>query len=279
MIGKKDRHKLNKSRKHLWKNGPDKNLIQKLKNSGGRNNDGRITANIRGRYRKKMRIVDFKRVIDNQDYVVLRLEYDPLRSAHIALIEKVNKIEKKNNNTEINNTNYNRKYIISPEGLKVGDIIGSYDNPDISQVGNSSKLKNLPKETKVCCVELYPNKGAVLARSAGSFAIVGATSGGYTTLKLRSGEERLVSSDCIATIGVPSNIVHREIRKNKAGTARRLGWKSHVRGIAMNPVDHYMGGRTDGGKAPASFNGRLSKGGKTRNKNKTSSKFILTKRK
>jgi len=252
---------------HLTKKPPEESLIVPLKKSGGRNNNGRITVRFRGGGNKRMyRIIDFKR--DKYDIVgeVAALEYDPNRSADIALIHYIDG---------------EKRYIIAPKDLNVGDKIISGDSVE-PRVGNAMPLKSIPTGMIIHCVELYPGRGAQLARSAGSYAQLMAKEGDYAILKMPSGEMRKVSLACRATIGQVGNLDHRNVRRGKAGRTLYLGHRPHVRGSAMNPVAHPMGGgegRRSGGRHPVSPWGKVAKGGKTRSPRKPSSKFIIRGRK
>ena len=245
---------------------PEKSLLKTLKKSGGRNSGGKMTVrNIGGGHKRKIRIIDFKRVRDDIQATVKSIEYDPNRSANIALITYVDGV---------------KSYIIAPNGLKVGQKVISGDSSPI-EVGNCLTLENIPLGTIIHNVELFPKKGAALARSAGSYVQLVAKEGKYATLKLPSGETRLVLLTCRGSIGTVSNANHMNTRLGKAGRNRWLGRRPRVRAVAMNPVDHPMGGgegKASGGH-PRSRNGQYSKGIKTRKKNKYSDKLIIKKRK
>lgn len=245
---------------------PEKALTEPLKKSGGRNNYGRVTVRFRGGGHKRLyRIIDFKRDKDGVPAKVIALEYDPNRSANIALLQYVDG---------------EKRYILAPHGLKVGDIVESGDNVDI-RVGNALPLKNIPVGTMVHNVELRPGKGGQLARSAGAFAQILGKEKDYVILRLPSGEIRKVHGNCKATIGQVGNLEWENIVWGKAGRMRWRGRRPHVRGVAQNPVDHPLGGgegRTHGGRHPCSPWGQLAKGLKTRKK-KASDKFILKRRK
>ena len=245
---------------------PEKSLLKTLKRSGGRNSKGKMTVrNIGGGHKRKIRIIDFKRVRDDIQATVKSIEYDPNRSANIALIAYVDGV---------------KSYIIAPNGLKVGQKVISGDSSPI-EVGNCLTLENIPLGTIIHNVELFPKKGAALARSAGSYVQLVAKEGKYATLKLPSGETRLVLLTCRGSIGTVSNANHMNTRLGKAGRNRWLGRRPRVRAVAMNPVDHPMGGgegKASGGH-PRSRNGLYSKGLKTRKKNKYSDKLIIKKRK
>ena len=245
---------------------PEKSLLTTLKKSGGRNSGGKMTVrNVGGGHKRKIRIIDFKRVRDDIQATVKSIEYDPNRSANIALITYVDGV---------------KSYIIAPNGLKVGQKVISGESSPI-EVGNCLPLENIPLGTIVHNVELFHKKGAAIARSAGSYVQLVAKEGKYATLKLPSGEMRLVLLTCRASIGTVSNANHMNVRLGKAGRNRWLGRRPRVRAVAMNPVDHPMGGgegKASGGH-PRSRNGIYAKGLKTRKKNKYSDKLIIKKRK
>lgn len=250
----------------LSQKDPEKSLTEPLKKSGGRNNYGRVTVRFRGGGHKRLyRIIDFKRNKDNIPAKVIALEYDPNRSANIALLQYADG---------------EKRYILAPHGLKVGDEVISGENVDI-KVGNALPLKNIPVGTMVHNVELRPGKGGQLARSAGAFAQILGKEKDYVILRMPSGEIRKVLDTCRATIGQVGNLEWENIVWGKAGRMRWRGRRPHVRGVAMNPVDHPLGGgegRTHGGRHPCSPWGQLSKGLKTRRK-KASDKLILQRRK
>ena len=245
---------------------PEKSLLESLSKTGGRNVYGRVTVRFRGGGHKRLyRIIDFKRNKDNVPAKVAAIEYDPNRSANVALLHYADG---------------EKRYILAPLGLKVGETLLSGEEVEV-KVGNCMPLKNIPLGTIVHNIELRPGKGGQLARSAGTFAQVMAKEGGYVHLRLPSGEIRMVHENCRATIGQVGNIDHENVSLGKAGRSRWLGRRPHVRGIAMNPVDHPMGGgegRTHGGRHPCSPWGQLAKGLKTRGK-KPSDKFIVRRRK
>jgi large subunit ribosomal protein L2 len=246
-------------RSELWKGAPVKSLVAGKTKTGGRNNLGRITAwRKSGGHKQKYRIVDFARKKDGMSALVERIEYDPNRTAFIALI--------KYQDGELS-------YILAPQKLAVGDSVVSGSDVDI-KVGNCLPLKNIPVGTIVHNVEMKPAKGGQLARAAGSFVQLVGKDGDYALLKLRSGEVRMVNSNCRATIGAVSNPDNQNTVIGKAGRSRWLGVKPTVRGIAMNPVDHPHGGRTNGGRHPVTPWGKSTKGKKTRT-NKSSSKYII----
>jgi len=251
---------------HLHKGKPYSALVEKLSKTGGRNNQGRITVrHIGGGSRSHYRLVDFKRDKDGIEARVDRIEYDPNRSALIALIVY---------------KDGERRYIIAPAGIKADDTVVSGQDAPISP-GNCLPLKNIPMGTTIHCVELKPGKGAQLIRSAGCSAQIVAKEGAYATLKLRSSEMRKVLLTCRAVIGEVSNSEHSLRSLGKAGATRWRGVRPTVRGVAMNPVDHPHGGgegRTSGGRHPVSPWGVPTKGYKTRS-NKRTDKFIVRRRK
>jgi large subunit ribosomal protein L2 len=246
---------------------PEKSLVTSLKKTGGRNNAGRITTrHIGGGHKRKYRIVDFRRDKREIEGKVASIQYDPNRSANISLIHYVDG---------------EKRYIIAPLGVKVGDkIVSSIKGDTEIKEGNSLPLKLIPVGTLVHNVEVKPGKGAQLSRSAGSFAQLVAKEGDYATMRLPSGEVKLIHLSCTATIGQVGNIEHENITVGKAGRHRWMGIRPTVRGTAMNPVDHPLGGgegRTKGGRHPCSPWGQLAKGLKTR-KNKRTDKFIVKRR-
>ncbi len=249
----------------LHKGKPHAPLLSKKSKSGGRNNNGRITVrHIGGGHRQHYRIIDFKRSKDGIPAKVERLEYDPNRSANIALLLY---------------KDGERRYMIAPKGLKVGEQIESGESASI-KVGNTLPMRNIPVGTTVHCVELKPKKGAQLARSAGAYVQIVAREGTYVTLRLRSGEMRKVLSECRATIGEVGNAEHMLRSLGKAGAKRWRGVRPTVRGVAMNPVDHPHGGgegRTSGGRHPVTPWGVPTKGKKTRS-NKRTDKLIVRRR-
>ncbi len=255
------------------KNCPDKNLLEPRKKKGGRNFQGIITSRFRGGGHKKMyRIIDFKRRRDNVEATVLRIEYDPNRSARIALIEY----------PPDERYEYHRSYIIAPDGLKPGDKVISGESDAVEpRIGNCMPLWKVPLGMAVHNVELTPGRGGQLCRSAGCSAILQAREKNWALLQLPSGEVRKVSIYCRATIGTVSNAEHMNISLGKAGRKRWMGRRPHNRGTSQNPIDHPMGGgegRTSGGRHPCSPTGVLSKGGKTRRRRKPSSKAIIRRR-
>ena len=250
----------------LYKGRSYQPLTEPNLKSGGRNNAGRITTrHIGGGHKHHYRIIDFKRDKDNIPAKIERLEYDPNRSAHIALVLYADG---------------ERRYVIAPKNIQVGDEIISGSSAPIS-VGNSLELDNIPVGTTIHCVELKPKKGAQVARSAGSSVQYVAKDAGYASLRLKSGEVRKVLTSCRATIGEVSNSEHSLKSVGKAGAKRWMGVRPTVRGVAMNPVDHPHGGgegRTSGGRHPVSPWGTPTKGFRTRNNKRTDS-FIIRRRK
>ena len=249
----------------LWKGKPVKSLTTGKSETGGRNNHGRITAHHRGGgHKRRLRLVDFKRRKFNVAGTVERLEYDPNRSAFIALVKY---------------TDGELAYIIAPQRLKAGDEVMSGDRVDIKP-GNAMPLANMPVGTIVHNVELKKGRGGQLARSAGTYAQLVGKDAGYAQLKLSSGELRLVAAECVATVGAVSNPDNQNTVVGKAGRTRWLGHRPVVRGVAMNPVDHPHGGgegKTSGGRHPVTPWGKPTKGKKTR-KNKATDKFIIRRR-
>jgi large subunit ribosomal protein L2 len=245
---------------------PFKPLVVPIKKSGGRNNQGKRTMRmIGGGHKRNYRLIDFKRDKQGMDATVMTIEYDPNRSARIALVEY---------------TDGEKRYIIAPQGLTVGQVISAGEGA-APEVGNAVPLKNLPLGTVIHNIELRPGKGGSMARSAGSYAQLSARDGEYAIITLPSGETRKVLAKCMATVGVVSNGEHNLVRSGKAGRSRWLGRRPRVRGVAMNPVDHPMGGgegRQSGG-LPRSRKGTPAKGYKTRKPKKASSKFIIERRK
>ena len=245
---------------------PHKPLVQSLKSSGGRNNHGELTSWWRGGgHKRAYRMIDFKRDKLNIPAKVSTVEYDPNRSARIALLTYADG---------------EKRYILHPLGLKVGDTIISAPTADILP-GNCMALKNVPLGTTIHNVEFRPGKGGQIARSAGSGVQLVAKDGAYVSIKMPSGELRLINAECFATIGQVGNLEHENISIGKAGRQRWLGLRPHVRGVVMNPVDHPHGGgegKTSGGRHPVSPWGQPTKGYKTR-RNKATSRFILERRK
>ena len=249
----------------LFKGKPSKKLTVGLSSSGGRNNHGHVTARRRGGgHKRKYRIIDFKRKKFDISGTVERIEYDPNRTAFIALI--------KYDDSELN-------YIICPQKLKIGDIIISSENAELKP-GNCLPLRNIPVGTIVHNLELKPGKGGQIIRAAGTFAQLSSKDSQYAQLKLSSNEIRSVRVECMATIGMVSNPDQKNIKLGKAGRKRWLGIRPSVRGVAMNPVDHPHGGgegRTSGGRNPVSPWGLSAKGKRTRN-NKRTDKYIFKSR-
>ncbi|KAF7768980.1 50S ribosomal protein L2 [Pseudoalteromonas citrea] len=259
------RHVVKVVNSELHKGKPYAPLLEKNSKSGGRNNNGRITVrHIGGGHKQHYRLIDFKRTKDGIPATVERLEYDPNRSANIALVLYADG---------------ERRYIIAPKGLKAGDQIQSGVDAPI-KAGNTLPMRNMPVGSTVHNVELKPGKGAQIARSAGAYVQILAREGQYVTLRLRSGEVRKVESDCRATLGEVGNAEHMLRSLGKAGANRWRGIRPTVRGVAMNPVDHPHGGgegRTSGGRHPVSPWGKPTKGAKTR-KNKRTDKLIVRRR-
>jgi len=249
----------------LHKGSPYEPLVEKKTKSGGRNNLGRVTTRHRGGgHKQRYRVIDFKRNKDGIAGEIERLEYDPNRSAHIALVKYLDG---------------ERRYIIAPRGVKAGDQVMSGSGSAIKP-GNCLSLREIPVGTTVHCIELKPGKGAQMARSAGTSAQLVAREGGYATLRLRSGEMRKVLGNCRATIGEAGNHEHNLVKLGKAGATRWRGIRPTVRGVAMNPVDHPHGGgegRTSGGRNPVTPWGVPTKGYKTRS-NKRTDKMIVRRR-
>ena len=260
------RHKIGGTFNDITTNVPEKSLLSSKKSSGGRNNTGKMTVRyIGGGHKQKYRQIDFQRAKDSQSAVVKSIEYDPNRSARIALICY---------------EDGTKSYILAPNGLTVGQKIRSGAGA-APEVGNTLLLSEIPLGTVIHNIELYPGQGAVMARSAGTYAQLLAREGKYAIIKLPSGETRMVLVTCRATIGAVSNPDHSLEQHGKAGRRRWLGRRPHNRGVTMNPVDHPMGGgegRSSGGH-PRSRTGMLAKGYKTRNPKKTTSKFIVSRRK
>ena len=251
---------------HLHSGKPYKPLVKGLRKTGGRNTHGRITTrHIGGGHKKLYRMIDFKRNKDDIEGLVERIEYDPNRSAHIALILY---------------KDGERRYIIAPKKLAQGDTIISGESAPLKN-GNTLPLSKIPVGTVVHCIEMKPGKGAQLARSAGTSVQVLAREGNYATLRLKSGEVRKVLTACRATIGEVSHSEHNLRKLGKAGASRWRGIRPSVRGVAMNPIDHPHGGgegKTSGGRDPVSPWGMPTKGYKTRAKNNPTDKFIVRRR-
>ena len=250
----------------LHKGKPHAALIEKKSKTGGRNNNGRITSRHKGGgHKQSYRRIDFRRNKDGVQGVVERLEYDPNRSAHIALIKY---------------SDGERRYIIAPKGVSAGTPISSGDDAPIKP-GNALPLRNIPIGTLVHCIEMKPGKGAQLIRSAGGTAQLAAREGNYVTIRLRSGEMRKIHAECRATVGEVGHGEHNLRKLGKAGAKRWRGVRPTVRGVAMNPVDHPHGGgegRTSGGRHPVSPWGTPTKGYKTRSNKRTDSMIVRRRR-
>jgi len=260
------RHKIVTTSNDITCSTPEKSLLWPVKRTGGRNNSGRMTVrNIGGGHKRRLRIIDFLRNKDNIPAIVKTIEYDPNRSARIALVFYADG---------------EKRYIIAPHGLKVGQKIESGRNVP-PEIGNTLYLSDIPLGTIVHNIELRPGEGASMARSAGTYAQLLSRSGKYANLKLPSGEIRMVLITCKATVGSVSNPDHQNEQSGKAGRNRWLGCRPRTRPVAMNPVDHPMGGgegRASGGH-PRSRKGLPAKGYRTRNKKKASSRYIVERRK
>ena len=253
----------------ITKDTPEKSLLEPLKKSGGRNNNGRMTSRHRGGgHKRQYRIIDFKR--KKRDIVsdVIAIEYDPNRTARIALLQY---------------TDGEKAYILAPVGLGVGSKVSAGESIEAS-IGNALPLRSIPLGTAIHNIELTPGRGAQIVRSAGSQAILNNREGGYAFVKLASGEIRKINEACYATVGQVGNVDHMNVSSGKAGRSRWLGKRPHVRGMVMNPVDHPMGGgqgKSKGGGGrhhPMSPWGQLAKGFKTRRKHKASDRFIVERR-
>ena len=246
---------------------PERSLVKGKKSTGGRNNYGRITTRFRGAGNKRRyREIDFPRNLEGVPAKVVSIEYDPNRSSNIALLVYQGGI---------------KKYIPAPKGLKVGDVVMNGPKAELT-VGNALALKDIPVGIDIHCIELQPGCGAKLVRGAGQVAILRGKDEAYAQVKLPSGEVRMININCRATIGQVGNLDHMNVKMGKAGKKRYLGFRPHVRGVVMNPVDHPMGGgegRTSGGGHPVSPWGQLAKGKKTRHPKKTTSRFIVERRK
>ena len=246
---------------------PEKSLTEPLRRSGGRNNHGRITSRHRGGgHKRRYRVIDFKRDKYDIDGTVRTIEYDPNRSCRIALIVYVDG---------------DKRYILAPDGTKVGDSIIASKTRARLRPGNAMPLGEIPSGMMIHNIEMKPGKGGQMARSAGASARIMAMEGNMVTLKLPSGEIRLIHKDCMATVGEVGNKSHENVNLGKAGRARWLGRRPKVRGVAMNPVDHPMGGgegKSSGGRHPVSPKGIPSKGYKTRKKKNPSNKYIVKRR-
>ncbi len=251
---------------HKHKNRPVKSLTEPRRKTGGRNHHGVITSWWRGGGNKKLyRIIDFKRSLDNVPAKVLEVQYDPNRSCHIALVQY---------------KTGEKRYILAPLGLKAGATVESGAQVE-PQIGNAMPLSAVPVGMDIHNIELQPGQGGKLVRSAGNVARLMAKEGDWATIALPSGEMRRVRIECRATIGQLGNLDHQNVRLGKAGRSRHLGRRPHVRGKAMNPIDHPMGGgegRSNGGRHPCSPWGQLAKGGRTRNPRARSNRFIIRRR-
>jgi len=252
-------------RKDLWKGAPVKRLTEGLTKSGGRNNAGRITARRRGGgHKRTYRLIDFKRRKFDVPATVSRIEYDPNRTAFIALLDY---------------EDGEQAYILAPQRLRAGDKVVAGNKTDVKP-GNAMPLRSVPVGTIVHNVEMKPGKGGQIARAAGSYVQLVGRDGGFALLRMASGEVRMVRGECMATIGAVSNSDHANINKGKAGRNRWLGRRPSVRGVAMNPIDHPHGGgegRTSGGRHPVTPWGKPTKGAKTR-KNKKTDALIVRRR-
>jgi large subunit ribosomal protein L2 len=252
-------------RSELHKGRPEKSLVEGLSSKGGRSNNGRITVRFRGGGAKKLyRIVDFKRRKWDMPATVERMEYDPNRTAFIALIKYAD--------GEL-------AYILAPQRLRAGDEVIAAEKTDVKP-GNCMPLRSMPIGTIIHNIELKPGKGGQMARSAGAYAQLVGRDAGYAQIRLGSGELRMVLDSCLATVGAVSNQDHMNESLGKAGRVRHMGFRPHVRGVAMNPIDHPHGGgegKTSGGRHPVTPWGKPTKGRKTRT-NKTTDKFIIRSR-
>ncbi|MEO0527727.1 MAG: 50S ribosomal protein L2 [Bacteroidota bacterium] len=245
---------------------PEKSLLAPLKKSGGRNSQGKMTMRHKGGgHKRRYRVIDFKRNKQDVEATVKSIQYDPNRTAFIALVEY---------------TDGEKRYIVAQNGLQVDQKVSSGKNAS-PEIGNALPLSEIPLGTIISCIELRPGQGAVMARSAGAFAQLMAKDGKFVTVKLPSGETRLILANCLATIGAISNSDHQLLVSGKAGRSRWLGRRPRTRPVAMNPVDHPMGGgegRASGGH-PRSRNGIPAKGYRTRSKTKNTNKYIIERRK
>jgi large subunit ribosomal protein L2 len=260
------RNKILSTFEEITTDRPEKSLLAPIKKSGGRNNTGKMTMRYRGGgHKRRYRIIDFKRDRHNDAAEVMTIEYDPNRSARIALIQF---------------KDGEKRYIIAPNGLEVGQKVQSGKGVS-PEVGNAMYLSEIPLGTLIHNIELRPGRGGQIARSAGSYAQLNARDGKYAIIKMPSGETRMILITCMATIGSVGNSEHSLVRGGKAGRTRWLGRRPRVRGVAMNPVDHPMGGgegRSSGGH-PRSRKGLPAKGYKTRSRKKASNKHIIERRK
>lgn len=260
------RFKIGASFDELTAQAPEKSLLRPIKKTGGRNNNGKMTMRyIGGGHKKMYRVIDFKRDKHGIDAVVKSIEYDPNRSSRIALVVY---------------TDGEKRYIIAPNGLTVGQTVRSGKGVE-PEVGNALSLKEIPLGTVIHNIEMRPGQGGKIARGAGSFAQLTARDGNYAVIKLPSGETRMILTSCLATVGTVSNSDHAQVRSGKAGRSRWLGRRPRTRAVAMNPVDHPMGGgegKASGGH-PRSRRGMPAKGYKTRRAKKLSGKHIIERRK
>lgn len=254
-------------RSDLWKGKPEKTLTEGLSKTGGRNNHGRMTSrHIGGGHKRRYRIIDWKRRKWDVVGTVERLEYDPNRTAYIALIKY---------------EDGEKAYILAPQRLSVGDKVVAGEKTDVKP-GNAMLLKNMPVGTIIYNIEMKPGKGGQMVRSAGTFGQLVGRDQGYAQIKLASGELRIVLGDCMASVGAVSNPNHMNTNMGKAGRNRWKGRRPHVRGVAMNPVDHPLGGgegKSAGGRHPCTPWGKPTMGYKTRKKGKSSDKYIIRRRK
>ncbi|WP_116218590.1 50S ribosomal protein L2 [Allomuricauda sp. ARW7G5W] len=245
---------------------PEKSLLAPLKKSGGRNSQGKMTMRHRGGgHKRRYRIIDFKRDKQGVEATVVSIQYDPNRTAFIALVEY---------------KDGEKRYVVAQNGLQVGQTIQS-GTGSAPEIGNALPLSEVPLGTIISCIELRPGQGAIMARSAGTFAQLMAKDGKFVTIKLPSGETRMILATCLATIGAVSNSDHQLLVSGKAGRSRWLGRRPRTRPVAMNPVDHPMGGgegRASGGH-PRSKNGIPAKGFRTRSKTKDTNRYIIERRK
>ena len=252
-------------RSDLWKGDPVKALTEGLSKSGGRNNNGRITArHIGGGHKRRYRIIDFKRNKFGVPATVERIEHDPNRSAFIALLKY---------------EDGEQSYILAPQRLRIGDTVEAGEGADIKP-GNALPMQNIPVGTIIHNVEMKPGKGGQIARSAGTYAQLVGKDAGYALLRLSSGERRMVRAECMATVGAVSNPDRKNVKRGKAGRKRWMGKRPVVRGVAMNPVDHPHGGgegRTSGGRHPVTPWGKPTKGKRTRSNTRTD-KLIIRRR-
>ncbi len=251
----------------ITRSKPERSLVTgALKSSGGRNNAGRVTIWQRGGgHKRRYRSIDFRREKTGVPAVVKAIEYDPNRSAHIALLHYRDGA---------------KRYVLAPLGVQVGDVLESGEDAEVRS-GNAMPLARVPLGSVVHAVEMKPGKGAQLARAAGSSVQLMAREGKYATLRLPSGETRMVEAKCMATLGQVGNLDHENVRIGKAGRSRWLGRRGHVRGVAMNPVDHPMGGgegKSSGGRHSCTPWGKPTKGYKTRNRKKASNRYIVSDR-